>query len=303
MHDQPDGIARETPFGERTSLLRSPLGLVEDLRTSGDEWRTSPVGFSAELQLALPYRGLVVWQVAGEEVVGDANQVLFVTDGETFRLGQPLPGGYAELLVTPPAELLAELTGTTVSDLRQHALFRRRSRRADGRLQVLRARFLHAISGGDDASADELLVELLRAALAASPLVRVPGAATRRLLARSKEYVEAHLAEPIRLSDVARAVDASPAYLTDVFRCCEGLPLYRYVLQARLARALLELPRADDLTTLALDLGFSSHSHFTAAFRRAFAVTPSGFRAATRPRRLALAARRPGVAAAGSLWM
>jgi len=79
---------------------------------------------------------------------------------------------------------------------------------------------------------------------------------------------------------VARAVDASPAYLTDVFRCCEGLPLYRYVLQARLARALVELPHADDLTALALDLGFSSHSHFTAAFRRAFAFTPSQFRAA-----------------------
>jgi AraC-like DNA-binding protein len=30
-----------------------------------------------------------------------------------------------------------------------------------------------------------------------------------------------------------------------------------------------------DLTRLALDLGYSSHSHFTDAFRRSFGVTPS----------------------------
>ena len=34
---------------------------------------------------------------------------------------------------------------------------------------------------------------------------------------------------------------------------------------------------ADDLTTLALDLGFSSHSHFTAAFRQTYGRTPAEF--------------------------
>jgi AraC-like DNA-binding protein len=56
------------------------------------------------------------------------------------------------------------------------------------------------------------------------------------------------------------------------------VPLQRYVTQLRLARALIELPDSDDLTALALDLGFSSHSHFTLAFRRAFGCTPSRFR-------------------------
>src|SRR5690349_12448287 len=134
MHDQPDerragpGVAVATPFGDRTRLLRSPVGLDEDLRTNGDARRTSQVGFSADLQVALPYRGLVIWHVCDEEVVGDANQVLFVADGESFRLSQPLPGGYAELLVTPPVELLAELARTPAERLRAHALFRRRSR-------------------------------------------------------------------------------------------------------------------------------------------------------------------------------
>jgi AraC-like DNA-binding protein len=63
----------------------------------------------------------------------------------------------------------------------------------------------------------------------------------------------------------------------------EGVPLHGYLTQLRLARALVELPHASDLTTLALDLGFSSHSHFTAVFRAAFGCTPSQFRETARP--------------------
>jgi AraC-like DNA-binding protein len=37
------------------------------------------------------------------------------------------------------------------------------------------------------------------------------------------------------------------------------------------------LGRCDDLTRLSLDLGFSSHSHFTAAFRQAYGRTPAEF--------------------------
>ena len=60
------------------------------------------------------------------------------------------------------------------------------------------------------------------------------------------------------------------------------MPLYRYHLRLRLARALDLAPEAEDLTALGLDLGFSSHSHFTAAFRRAYGRAPGEFRRATR---------------------
>jgi AraC-like DNA-binding protein len=105
-----------------------------------------------------------------------------------------------------------------------------------------------------------------------------PRQSTKRLVRCAKALVEAHLSAPLRLPDIARALGVSPAYLTNVFRRVEGVPLHRYVIQLRLARALAELPHADDLTMLALDLGFSSHSHFTWAFRRAFGCTPSEFR-------------------------
>jgi AraC family transcriptional regulator len=109
-----------------------------------------------------------------------------------------------------------------------------------------------------------------------------PGGAPRRLIRRSKEFVHAHACDHILLVDVARAVGASPTYLTHMFRRFEGLPLHQYIVQTRLARAVAELPRANNLTTLAFDLGFSSHSHFTAAFRRAYGCTPSEFRESIR---------------------
>jgi hypothetical protein len=37
----------------------------------------------------------------GDDIVSDVNQVLFVTAGETYRVTEPLPGGYAELIITP----------------------------------------------------------------------------------------------------------------------------------------------------------------------------------------------------------
>jgi AraC-like DNA-binding protein len=93
--------------------------------------------------------------------------------------------------------------------------------------------------------------------------------------------------DPMRrwtLSEIGTAVGASPVYLTQLFRQVEGMPLYRYQLRLRLACSLDLLSRYDDLTRLSLDLGFSSHSHFTAAFRQAYGRTPAEFRRSVRLR-------------------
>jgi AraC-like DNA-binding protein len=72
----------------------------------------------------------------------------------------------------------------------------------------------------------------------------------------------------------------SPVYLTQSFRDVEGVPLYRYQLRLRLARALDLLGEVDDLTAIGLHLCFSSHSHVSAAFQQAYGRTPSEFRQA-----------------------
>jgi AraC-like DNA-binding protein len=95
---------------------------------------------------------------------------------------------------------------------------------------------------------------------------------------RVKLVLAADLARRWTLGEIAAEVGGSPVYLTQVFKQVEDLPLYRYQLRLRLARALDLLAQYDDLTALSLDLGFSSHSHFSAAFREAYGRSPSEFR-------------------------
>jgi AraC family transcriptional regulator len=273
-------------FESRTRLIDLSVGVVEDLRREGIRPEAGPEGFCTDFQVCLPYRGLFVWQVGGEEVVGDPNQIVFVRGGESYRVRSPFPDGYAELIITPNLEVLSEVAHRHGQRLVDHPLFRRRSWRAPPRLQSFRARFQHWATGErdkDGLEAEELVVAMIRFALQQDVRGHVPtGTRTARLIRRTKEFLEERRSDRILLRDIARAAGASPAYLTDLFRRVEGVSLHQYLTQLRLAHALVRLRHTDDLTALALDVGFSSHSHFTFAFRRAFGCTPSQFREDTR---------------------
>jgi AraC-like DNA-binding protein len=88
----------------------------------------------------------------------------------------------------------------------------------------------------------------------------------------------ARLGTAVTLRDLAREVGCSPYYLCRVFRRATGRTIHGYREQLRLRTALAALADGADLTTLALDLGYSSHSHFTASFRKAFGTPPSRVR-------------------------
>jgi AraC-like DNA-binding protein len=95
----------------------------------------------------------------------------------------------------------------------------------------------------------------------------------------ARSHIAAHFTERFSLGDLARLVGASVFHLSRVFRERTGFSLHAYRTELRLRAALerIEDPAAD-LLTVALDLGFSSHSHFTDAFRRRFGLTPSALR-------------------------
>jgi AraC-like DNA-binding protein len=101
----------------------------------------------------------------------------------------------------------------------------------------------------------------------------------RELAEAAKAELASHLGEGLTLESLARAVHASPFHLARVFQQCTGHSIHRYLTLLRLRAALEHLAGGQrDLTTLALDLGFSSHSHFTDAFRREFGCPPSELR-------------------------
>jgi AraC family transcriptional regulator len=130
-----------------------------------------------------------------------------------------------------------------------------------------------------------LLAEALRAGYEAqgtASLVAREGTwrERRELVERTRQALVSGPEERWSLTRLARRVYSSPFHLTRVFRQHTGMPVHRFLVQLRLVLALERLDQGErDLTMLALSLGFSSHSHFTSAFRRAFGVPPSAFRA------------------------
>ena len=100
------------------------------------------------------------------------------------------------------------------------------------------------------------------------------------------------------LRAVADKVGCSPFHLAREFRRGTGQSLSRYVLQLRLALAIERLVGGENnLSLLALELGFSHHSHFSARFRGIFGTTPSAARetltSARRAELVALVATAP----------
>jgi AraC-like DNA-binding protein len=103
--------------------------------------------------------------------------------------------------------------------------------------------------------------------------------AQQKIVTNAKRHISQLPGVRIRLADVGQALGVSPVHLTEVFRQVEGTPFCRYALKQRLERAVRLLPGyGGDLSALALELDFASHSHFTTAFRRAFDCTPAAFR-------------------------
>jgi AraC-like DNA-binding protein len=106
--------------------------------------------------------------------------------------------------------------------------------------------------------------------------------AHRTLAEGAKWRLAESLGEPLRLCELARMLHTSPFHLARVFRAETGFSVNGYRLALRLRVALSRLVEHDGgLSALALELGFSSHSHFSDTFRREFGVAPSALRELT----------------------
>jgi AraC-like DNA-binding protein len=123
-----------------------------------------------------------------------------------------------------------------------------------------------------------LLSRLVPMAAGRRPPVTAAGTLRQRHLVDDARALVALLAtQPLRLGDLAARLSCSIFHLCRTFRRIEGTTIHAYQQDIRLRMALEALPDADGLTDIALDLGFCSHSHFTAAFRRRFGLSPSAY--------------------------
>jgi AraC family transcriptional regulator len=93
------------------------------------------------------------------------------------------------------------------------------------------------------------------------------------------QYIEENIAENISLAELAELARLSIFHFSRAFKQSFGMPPHRYHTSRRIERAKMLLAKpSQSVTEIALDMGFSDTSSFTAAFRRLAGRTPTDYR-------------------------
>ena len=133
---------------------------------------------------------------------------------------------------------------------------------------------------------DPLYIDLLANALAVrlvetagghalAPQGRTVPKMPARQLRGLTDFIEGHLAHPLRLADLAQVAGTSATRLKTLFRNSTGMPVHQYVIRRRVehARALLTTT-AMPASEVAAAAGFAHQSHMAAMMRRLLGHTP-----------------------------
>lgn len=280
-----------------TTLYESPLVGVHDYRCTLGLGGPAGEEESGEDNIVLMRHGAFCKHFEGRSVTANVNQAAFFSKGSTYRVSHPTDCGDRGTVFAVSSRILSDivreldpavdehpddifpfLTGPCTADVFwRHRELVRRLERAEP-LEHLWA----------DVTALQIVADVLESAFAS---YGTPARAQRKDTAAdhaerteaAKTYLAAHSSEPVTLDDVAAAVNASPYNFARIFQQHAGVPIHRYLTMLRLRASLERLAEgAEDITGLALDLGFSSHSHFTDVFRREFGSTPSEIRKRSR---------------------
>jgi AraC-like DNA-binding protein len=269
-----------------TPILTTDLAAVWNVMCPGHIRHLAGEECATTTHLVFPYRGVYVHHVGSSHTVVEASQVLFINEDEPYRVSHPINGGDSTVSIRVDPETLLELTPARYRHPKGRAAFDRLGVRADHRTQQLAATVRQRLQRGtvDALVADETTLELVRHTLGEKrwSAPNSNGSGPRKLADRVKLLLSSDVRRRWTLSEAAKSVGVSPVYLTQAFKHAEGVPLYRYHLRMRLARSLDLLADYDDLTDLAFELGFTSHSHFTSAFGKVYGVTPSAFQRSVR---------------------
>lgn len=234
----------------------------------------------------------VIIEQDGRPVVATPNHVMFYNPDQVYRRRLLHPTGDHCAFLVVDRRLLAEAgvgePGFPVS----HGPLEPRTYL----LQRLVQRAARLRGEADRLLVEETLCRVLAEAVRSG--LRLAGATTGRqrdataaghaaLVEATKELLALRLGERLTLGEIAATVHSSPFHLARIFRSRTGFTIHGYRNELRLRSSLERLLEDDaDLGLLARALGYSSHSHFTVRFHRAFGRPPSAVRRAGRARDL-----------------
>jgi AraC-like DNA-binding protein len=246
----------------------------------------APSGAEPECPLApelfIARRGAHVRRLAASrELVADSSVIAWAPAGESYRISARSGGEERGTVLLPDAALLDELGEGARTPPRGSAVPLTPS------AALAHDALVRASRDGDVVRAHEAALSLVRHAVrpGPAPTVRAQPAARRAAVA-ARLLLSARHAEPLTLAGIGTAVGLSAWQLSRAYRATFGVAVHAHLVELRLDAALERLrDGADALSPIAMAVGFSSHSHFTSAFRARFGTTPSAHAARARSSR------------------
>jgi len=274
-------------------LFVSSLVTISDWHCRGTEPHFGSEEESSGYVLVFPRTGLYVERRTGNHrVVADPSRVLFFNAGDVYRVAHPVSGGDDCTAIRFNGKALLEFVRQNTSTANEDTSpFHLPSAGSTNPMVLL----LHQLRQNllkrttpDTLAIEEDASSLLRQGLELQseqrgrrqePVRADTRTAHRDLIHATRILLAKRFRERLSLSDIARGVFSSPFHLARIFRSETGTSLHAHQTQLRLRAALCEIADgARDLTALALELGFSSHAHFSFAFQRNFRASPSQIR-------------------------
>jgi AraC family transcriptional regulator len=257
--------------------------------------------FAGPLSIKTVMRGQVEWLVAGRACPVDSNAFLVLEDGQRYsmKIDTPEPvetccaffrSGFVEEIAcdaTTPLEMCLDSPWRDAPPL--HFLSRLHpdpNRRMLSHMWSLAERCGQEIqpSGYEE---DFLLLSHRLLGLyreIKTQMLRVPGskASTREELFRrlqiAREFLHSNVDRRISLEEISREACVSRYHLLRAFQVVFRQTPHAYLTALRLERARSLLQSGHSVTTVAMDVGFTSVSAFTRRFRSRFGVPPSGIK-------------------------
>lgn len=274
-----------------TVLYESDLLTIGEFRAPVDHPQFADSGPTRHHLVVFPRTSVIIRHEGRSPITTDPCTVTFYNRGQRYTRHPVDPRGDHCAWFGVRPDLLQDVLGAhdpSVAD-RPGEPFGRPWGLSDARSYALQraiTRHLAGAPGADRMAVQEASIALLERVMAftrdrlgavASP--DAGGYCPPDLVERVRGYLRERFRENSTLDEIAVAVGVSVFHLCRVFKRETGLTVHRYRQQLRLRQALEQVASPHrSLTDIALRLGFSSHSHFSATFRRAFDTTPSRFR-------------------------
>jgi AraC family transcriptional regulator len=163
---------------------------------------------------------------------------------------------------------------------------------ADADTYLLQRRVFESVVRGaaeEPLAIEELVVHLLERVVRSAYGTATPnqqraiGPKQRDIVHHMEHVLSQRWGARLTLRDIASEVGLSAYHLCRLFRRATGTTLHQYRQRLHIRGSLESVIEADrPLVDIALEAGFSSHSHFTSSFREEFGQAPSAVRARKR---------------------